>query len=92
MLCVCFAFNQIAEAPVWVATMAVSGRHASVATGILNTGGNIPGFIGGMLVPVTANTLGWPVAIVTGSAFAVIGATLWLFIRADEPMGGAQES
>ena len=90
-LCVCFACNQLTEAPFWVATMAVSGRHAPVATGVLNTGGNLPGIVGGMLVPVTANLLGWPAAIITGSLFAVIGALLWIFIRADEPMGAGEE-
>ena len=90
MLCICFAFNQLAEAPVWVATMAVSGKHAPVATGVLNTGGNLPGIIGGMLVPVTAKLLGWPVAMVTGSVFAIIGALLWIFIRADEPMSAGE--
>jgi ACS family glucarate transporter-like MFS transporter len=88
LLGVSFACNQLSEAPFWVATMAVSGRHAPAATGILNTGGNLPGIVGGMLVPVTANLLGWPAAIATGSAFAIIGALLWIFIRADEPMCG----
>ncbi len=87
MLCLSFACTQLTEAPMWVSTMAVSGRHAPVATGILNTGGNIPGVLGGVLVPFTAGILGWPAAMVTGSAFAVVGALLWLFIRADEPMG-----
>ena len=87
MLCLSFACNQLTEAPFWVATMSVSGRHAPAATGILNTGGNIPGVLGGLLVPFTAGLLGWPAAMVTGSAFAIIGALLWLFIRADEPMG-----
>ncbi len=90
-LCICFACNQLTEAPFWVATMAVSGRHAQVATGVLNTGGNLTGIVGGMLVPVTANLLGWPAAIITGSLLAVIGALLWIFIRADEPMGAGEE-
>lgn len=90
-LCICFACNQLTEAPIWVATMAVSGRHAQVATGVLNTGGNVTGIIGGMLVPVTANLLGWPAAIVTGSLFAIIGALLWIFIRADEPMSAREK-
>lgn len=85
-LCICFGCNQLTEAPIWVATMAVSGKHAQVATGVLNTGGNLTGIVGGMLVPATALQFGWPVAIVTGSLFAVVGALLWLFIRADEPM------
>ncbi len=91
MLCICFACNQLTEAPFWVSTMAVSGRHEPVATGVLNTGGNLPGIIGGMLVPVTAGLLGWPAAIMTGSVFAIVGALLWIFIRADEPMGTGEE-
>ena len=62
------------------------GRHAQVATGILNTGGNIPGVIGGVMVPVIAGWLGWPAAIASGSLFAFVGAGLWFFVRADEPM------
>ena len=87
MLCISFACNQLTEAPIWVATMAVSGRHAPIATGILNTGANIPGVLGGVMVPLTAGLLGWPAAMATGSIFAIFGALLWLFIRADEPMG-----
>ena len=87
MLCLSFACNQLTEAPIWVATMAVSGKHAPMATGILNTGANIPGVLGGIMVPFTAGILGWPAAMVTGSVFAIIGALLWLFIKADEPMG-----
>ncbi len=44
-----------------------------------------------MLVPVTAGLLGWPAAIMTGSVFAIVGALLWIFIRADEPMGAGEE-
>ncbi len=91
MLCICFACTQLTEAPFWVATMAVSGKHASVATGVLNTGCNLPGIIGGMLVPVTAKLFGWPAAMMTGSLFAIIGASLWIFVRADEPMGTGEE-
>jgi ACS family glucarate transporter-like MFS transporter len=87
LLCICFSFTQLTEAPFWVATMAVAGKHAPVATGVLNTGGNVPGIIGGMLVPLIADLLGWPAAIMSGSLFALLGAFLWLFIRADEPMG-----
>lgn len=86
LLCIAFACVQISEAPFWVATMAVAGRHAPVATGILNTGANIPGIIGGVMVPVTAGLFGWPAAISLGSVFAVASALLWLLVRADEPM------
>jgi ACS family glucarate transporter-like MFS transporter len=85
-LCFSFGFTQLTEAPMWVATKGVAGRHSQVATGVLNTGGNIPGVIGGVMVPFIAAWLGWPAAIISGSLFAFIGALLWLFVRADEPM------
>jgi len=91
LLCFSFGFTQLTEAPMWVATMAVAGRHAQVATGILNTGGNIPGVIGGVMVPVIAGWLGWPAAIASGSVFALVGAGLWLFVRADEPMAESMD-
>ena len=85
-LCFSFGFTQLTEAPMWVATMGVAGRHSQIATGVLNTGGNIPGVIGGLMVPLIAGWLGWSAAIISGSLFALIGALLWLLIRADEPM------
>ncbi len=85
-LCLCFGLTQLTEAPYWVAVMTVAGPHAPMATGILNTGGNLPGIVGGLLVPVLAGLFGWPAAMMSGGVFAIIGALLWLFIRADEPM------
>ena len=86
MLCCSFGFTQITEAPFWVAAMGIAGRHSQVATGVMNTGGNLPGAIGGLMVPVIANWLGWTVAIVSGSVFIFVGACLWFFIHADEPL------
>jgi len=86
MLCCGFGFTQLTESPFWVATMGVAGRHSQVATGVLNTGGNLPGAIGGVMVPVIAGWFGWDVAIISGSFFAIAAAVLWMFIRADEPM------
>ena len=85
-LCLSFGFTQLTEAPMWVATMGVAGKHSQIATGVLNTGGNIPGVIGGLMVPFIAGWLGWDAAVISGSLFAFAGALLWLLIRADEPM------
>ncbi len=85
-LCFSFGFTQLTEAPMWVATMGVAGKHSQIATGVLNTGGNIPGAVGGLMVPFIAGWLGWDAAIISGSIFAFAGALLWLLIRADEPM------
>jgi ACS family glucarate transporter-like MFS transporter len=86
LLCFSFGFTQITEAPYWSTMISVAGRDASEAGGVLNTGGNVVGFVGGMLVPFTATHFGWVAAVSMGSVFALIGAALWFFIRGDRPM------
>lgn len=49
----------------------------------MNTGGNVVGGIGALLVPFTAQTVGWTAALATASLFAFAGAVLWVRIRAD---------
>jgi len=86
LLSLCLGFQQLTDAPYWGATIAVSGRHASAACGVLNTGGNTVGGVGALLVPVTVEALGWIPAMATASAFAILGALLWLWIRCDRPL------
>ena len=81
-----FGCTQLTEGAYWAAAIFVSGKHASAATGVMNTGGNVVGGIGALLVPVTAEAFGWVPALATGSVFAIIGVVLWFFVRADKPM------
>jgi ACS family glucarate transporter-like MFS transporter len=82
-LTLCFVAQQATEGAFWAATISVSGRHASIGCGVLNTGGNAVGGIGALVVPITVKALGWPAALTTASVFAVLAAVLWLWIRAD---------
>lgn len=83
LLCVGLALQQLTDSVYWAATMSVSGRHASAACGVLNTGGNVVGGINALLVPLTARVFGWIPAIVTATAFALLAAILWFWIEAD---------
>jgi MFS family permease len=83
LLAACFGCIQLTDAAYWAATIAVADRHAASATGVLNTGGNLVGFAGALAVPVIARWLGWPWAIASGAVAALVGAALWLWIRAD---------
>jgi ACS family glucarate transporter-like MFS transporter len=83
LLSLCLGAQQMTEAVFWSAAISVSGKHASSACGVMNTGGNIVGGVGALLVPLTVASLGWPAALATGAAFAVAGALLWCCIRAD---------
>jgi ACS family glucarate transporter-like MFS transporter len=87
-----FGFTQLTEGAFWAAAIFVSGRHASAATGVMNTGGNVVGGIGALLVPITAETFGWVPALATGSVFALTGVVLWAFVRADKPMSSGSRS
>jgi len=86
LLSLSFGCTQLTEGAYWAAAISVSGNHASAATGVMNTGGNVAGGIGALLVPIMAEAFGWITALATGSIFAMIGVGLWLFIRAEKPM------
>jgi len=86
LLSLSFGCTQLTEGAYWAAAISVAGKHASAATGVMNTGGNIVGGIGALLVPITAEAFGWVPALATGSVFAIVGAGLWLLVRADRPM------
>jgi ACS family glucarate transporter-like MFS transporter len=81
-----FFFQQLTEGAFGAATIGVARHHAGGAFGVVNTGGNLVGSAGALIVPFTAGILGWPVAMMTGAVFAVLCTVFWLFIRADQPM------
>jgi ACS family glucarate transporter-like MFS transporter len=79
----CSGLTQLTDPVYWGAIVSVAGRHAAAASGVLNTGGNVVGGIGAIVVPLIASRYGWPIAIASGALFPVIGAILWLLVRAD---------
>lgn len=86
LLSLSFGCTQLTEGSYWAASISIAGKHASAAAGVLNTGGNIVGGIGALLVPITAEAFGWVPALATGSVFAIIGVGLWLLVRTDRAM------
>ena len=81
-----FFFNQLCEGPYWAASVAIGGRHAGAAGGVLNTGANAMGIVNGLLVPWLALGFGWTTAIVSTALFTLIGVSLMLLVRADCPV------
>jgi ACS family glucarate transporter-like MFS transporter len=75
------------EGSYWSAITAVAGRHTAAASGIMNTGANVVGGFGALLVPFLAERFGWIAALSSGSVMAIIAAVLWLFIRPDQRIG-----
>jgi ACS family glucarate transporter-like MFS transporter len=84
MLGLCFFFNQTTEGAYWASSIAIGGRHAGAAGGLMNTGANGMGFVNAILLSVVANYFGWTIAIAIGAGFALAGAALILLVRADQ--------
>jgi ACS family glucarate transporter-like MFS transporter len=78
-----FFFNQLNEGPYWATSIAVGGKHAGTAGGVMNTGANAMGIINALLVPLLAQAFGWTFAIASGAAFALLGIVFMLLVRAD---------
>ncbi len=84
LLGLCFFFNQATEGPYWSGSIAIGGRHAGTAGGLLNTGGNAMGFVNAILLSWVAHNYGWNLAMGIGGGFALLGAGLILLVRFDE--------
>lgn len=89
MLGLCFFFNQTTEGGYWGDSIAIGGRHAGAAGGLMNTGANLMGFVNALLLATVASAFGWTVAMGIGAAFALLAAVLMLFVRADRQMDQA---
>ncbi len=86
MLGLCFFFNQMTEGPYWASSIAIGGRHAGAAGGLMNTGANVMGFINALLLANVAAVFGWQIAIGIGAVFALLGAGLIFLVRTDRQM------
>jgi len=81
LLALCFGFTQFTEPQFWAAATYVGGPHTPSATGVMNTGGNLAGFLA-PVVGIVLDRFGWLPTLATGSVFAILAAVLWLFVRA----------
>jgi ACS family glucarate transporter-like MFS transporter len=82
LLSLCFGFSQFTDGAFSAATSYVGGPHAATAFGVVNMGGNLPGFLA-PAIGLMIDQLGWLPTFASGSVFALIGAVLWLFVRVE---------
>jgi len=86
MLALCFFFNQLTEGAYWATSIAIGGQFSGTAGGLMNTGANVMGALGAIIVPRLGESYNWTVAIASGGIFALVGAVLFLYVRVDQPM------
>jgi ACS family glucarate transporter-like MFS transporter len=92
LLSLCLGAQQFTDPIYWAAGIAVSGRRAGAACGVLNTGGNVVGGIVALVVPLTVRQFGWPAALATGSLFALGAVACWLVTKADHALDDAAQA
>ncbi|MGH3525568.1 MAG: hypothetical protein ACRDU4_22745, partial [Mycobacterium sp.] len=80
MLSLCFGFTQFVDSTYWQATTFAGGAHTAAASGVLNTGGNLPGLLA-PLVGYVIDHFGWTTVLNSGAVFAFLGAGLWFLVR-----------
>jgi ACS family glucarate transporter-like MFS transporter len=68
------------DGPYWVSAGDLGGKHVGAASGILNTGGNVGGFLAPIITPFAAARLGWSWSLYVGSLAVFAGAALWFFV------------
>jgi ACS family glucarate transporter-like MFS transporter len=91
LLALCFGCTQFADSAFWSGATYAGGAHTYTATSVVNTGGNIPGF----LAPVIGwmiDQLGWINTFGTGSVLALASAGLWLAIDVTRRPAAARPS
>jgi nitrate/nitrite transporter NarK len=79
-LALAFAGAEITEGPYWAATMQIARSDTMAATGVLNTGGNLGGFIALPIIGYLSDRGHWDAAIATGAGFAVVATALWFLV------------
>jgi ACS family glucarate transporter-like MFS transporter len=88
LLSLCYGFTQFTDSVYWSASTYAGGEHAAVAGGVVNTGGNLAGFLA-PVIGFTIDRAGWGTAFAVGSGFAGVGALLWLGVRLESPAARA---
>jgi fucose permease len=79
LLALCFGFTQFSDAAYWSAATFAGRKRTSAASGVMNTGGNLPGFLA-PLIGWLIDHVGWMPTLAGGSLMALVGAGLWLLI------------
>ncbi len=75
----------------WAVTNDIGGANRGAVAGILNTAGNIGGFLSTTLLPSLNQRFGWVATLSSAGVLGIIGALLWLGIDAT-PRDGVRAS
>lgn len=73
------------EGPFWTTAIDLGGDRPATAGAIVNTGGNIGGFLAPVVTPLFAGAFGWKSSVVLAGVVSVLGALIWAGIDPSKP-------
>ena len=80
LLSLALGLASCSDGPFWAAAIEVAGkRDVGVAGAILNTGGNLGGFLAPIMTPLIASYVGWSWGLYFGSLVLLAGVMNWFF-------------
>lgn len=89
LMSLALGFASCSDVTFWAGTINVAGEHVGAACGIMNSGGNLGGFLAPILTPYISSLAGWTWGLYFGSLVAIGGAVAWLFIDPTRRVQGA---
>ena len=79
-----YGLIEVNEGPYGAALMQVARADSMPGWGVINTGGNLGGVVCYPILGYLSGRGEWHAAFAIGSAFCLLAAALWLFVRADQ--------
>jgi ACS family glucarate transporter-like MFS transporter len=86
LLAAAAGFNMFASATFWAACIDLSERFSGSLGGLMNTFGNLGGWLSPIVTAYVASSLGWTAALTVASVVTFASGLSWLFIDTSKPV------
>lgn len=78
--------NMFAAVSFWAACIDIGGEHAGSLSGLMNTCGNLGGWLSPIITAYVATHYGWNQAIMTAAVVTLFSAVLWIFVNTEDKL------
>jgi MFS family permease len=79
-LSLALGFASASDGPFWATAIDLGRKNVGACSAIMNTGGNVGGFLAPMLTPLIAGYAGWSWGLYFGAGVVLIGVVAWFLI------------
>lgn len=79
-LSLALGFASASDGPYWATAIDLGRRNVGASSAVMNTGGNLGGFLAPILTPLIASYAGWSWGLYFGAGVVLIGVVIWFLI------------